>query len=92
MKHKYFILSCLLLLSQTSAAKNQAQEAASQSLPAVTIYLDINVLSRKHRAAKKMTELHQQFAKEGYELLTINPYSENGDLQGFYISYKKSVN
>ena len=68
--------------------KNEAEVAREQNLAAITVYVDISVASRKNRAATKMTKLHQQFAKQGYELAGINIYSENGDLQGFFVSYK----
>ncbi|MFC3193310.1 hypothetical protein ACFODZ_03535 [Marinicella sediminis] len=92
---KLLLSSLFTLLCLTSApvlAKNEAQEAAQKGLKAVTVYLDVNLIARKHRAAKNLTELHQEFAAYGYELIQVNPYTENSDLQGFYVSYKKAAN
>lgn len=86
------LLSVLLFtmsFSLTSFAKqNQAQLARAQNLSAVTVYVDISGFSRKKRAAQKLTKLHQMFAKEGYELISVEVYTENADLQGFFVSYR----
>ena len=66
-----------------------AAETAAKDLPAITVFWDVNLFSRKKLAAKNITELHQAFNAKGYDLLTINTYTENSDLQGFFISYKK---
>lgn len=78
----------ILFSTQAIARKNEAQKARAQNLLAVTVFVDITALTRKNMAAKKMTKLHQQFADQGYELLSINTYTENGDLEGFFVSYK----
>ena len=53
----------------------------------LTIYMDISVMSRKHRAAKRMTALHKEHFAQGWTVVDIDPYIENGDLQGFFITY-----
>jgi hypothetical protein len=78
-----------LIFSCTIVAKTSAKEAAEQNLVAVTIFVDVNQLTRKNLAAKKMTRLHNEFAAEGYELVSVDIYTENGDLEGFFVSYKK---
>ncbi len=87
------IKSCLvlagLLVSFSLMAKISAKEAAEKGLTAITIFLDVNKLTRKNLAAKKMTRSHNEFAAEGFELLSVFPYNENGDLEGFFLSYKK---
>lgn len=86
-----FVLLILAVLSFNVEAKrlNAAQKAKMGNLSAVTIFVDITSISRKKLAASKMTKLHQQFALEGYELLSVETYTENGDLEGFFVSYKK---
>ncbi|MEW5765884.1 MAG: hypothetical protein ACOYXN_02405 [Acidobacteriota bacterium] len=54
-----------------------------------TVFLDISVLGRKTRAADKMNELHARMAAEGYTVVSVAPYDENGDLQGFFLTYVK---
>ncbi len=86
------MMTCLMISFAGWANPNPqklAAETAEKDLAAITVYWDVNLFSRKKLAAKNMTELHQAFSDQGYELLTINPYTENSDLQGFFISYKK---
>ena len=78
-----------LMLSNTTLAKNAAEEASQKSLQAVTIFIDVNKFTRRTLAAKKMTESHNEFAAHGFELIGVSPYTENGDLEGFFVSYKK---
>ena len=72
-----FIL--LLLVVSPTSAKTDAAEAAEKSLTAVTVFMDVNKLTRKNLAANKMTKIHQEFAAYGYELVAVNIYTENGD-------------
>ncbi len=58
----YIALISILLVAVPVAAKTSAKEAAEQSLAAVTIFMDVNKLTRKNIAAKNMTESHQDFA------------------------------
>jgi hypothetical protein len=84
-------ISLFCLTATTALAKNQAREAAANGLLDVTVYHDVNLLARKHQAAENLTELHADFAAYGYRLLNLSPYIENGDLQGFYVSYQKTA-
>ncbi|MBL4659224.1 MAG: hypothetical protein JKY19_02630 [Alcanivoracaceae bacterium] len=90
--YKFIIMLILLSLvtnNVSAKSKNAAQKARKNNLSAVTVFMDISIISRKNNAAKKLTKLHSEFANEGYELLSIEVYTENGDLQGFYVSYKQ---
>ncbi len=86
-----FIFTLMLTISYTPsvAAETEAEKAAKAGLEAVTIFIDISRFSRKNGAARKMTESHQDFARFGYLLLAVNVYTENGDLEGFFVSYRK---
>jgi hypothetical protein len=52
-----------------------------------TVWVDISGLNRKNGAADKMTKLHQEMARQGYSLVGVAVYTENGDLEGFFCSY-----
>lgn len=90
----YKFTTCLImmhfLLSTDLHAKSPATEAVEESLAAVTVFIDITKLTRKHSAARKMTKSHQEFGQLGYELVDVSPYTENGDLEGFFVSYKRA--
>ncbi len=85
----WYLTATLLWLSGTALAKVDGEEAAAKNLSAVTVFVDVNKLNRKNLAAKKMTAMHQDFAQYGYRLVGISPYNENGDLEGFFVSYQK---
>lgn len=77
--------AAVIILAQSAPAPSPAVKGRQ----ALTIYMDISVVGRKHGAADKMTKLHGEKAAEGYTLVDVEPYTENGDLQGFYVSYVK---
>lgn len=91
--HKFItsLLIGLIIISHTNSvhAKTEAEKAAKDDLQAVTIFVDISRFNRKNGAARKMTESHQEFAQYGYGLVSVNVYTENGDLEGFFVSYRK---
>lgn len=66
-----------------------AQEAAAANLPAVTIWIDASWGFRNQGAANNLTKSHSAFAARGYKVLSVQPYIENGDLQGFFVTYQK---
>ena len=66
-----------------------AQEAAAANLPAVTIWIDASWGFRNQGAANNLTKAHSAFAMHGYKVASVQPYIENGDLQGFFVTYQK---
>ena len=67
-----------------------AEEAARANLSAVTIWVDASWGFRNQGAANSLSKAHQAFAARGYKVLSVEPYIENGDLQGFFVTYQKS--
>jgi hypothetical protein len=93
-------LAVLLALAALSATPAQAalfakkpevsaQEAAAANLPAVTIWVDASWGFRNQGAANNLTKAHSAFAQQGYKVQSVQPYIENGDLQGFFVTYQK---
>ena len=74
--------------AQTFAGKKE-EATAFKGRVAKTVFLDISVFGRRDRAAKRMTELHQEHAHDGWTLQDVSIYTENGDLEGFFITYVK---
>lgn len=90
MSRRILTLAVVLLWAFAGAA--WAEKASDKEKPVkpgagLTIYLDISIASRKHRAAKKMTALHKKHYDQGWTVVDVDPYIENGDLQGFFITY-----
>lgn len=72
--------------TSTEVAADEKNEIAHPGA-GMTIYMDISVMGRKKRAAKRMTELHAEQFENGWRVIDVEPYIENGDLQGFFVTY-----
>ena len=69
--------------------EKSAEEAARANLAAVTIWVDASWGFRNQGAANSLSKAHQAFASRGYKVVDVAPYIENGDLQGFFVTYEK---
>ncbi len=84
-----------LSLYCSSAFTQETEQAALSTDPAmsceqaITIFHDVSGFGRKDRAAEKMTERHDEMALEGWRYAGMVIYTENGDLEGFYVSYTR---
>ncbi|MEH6419812.1 hypothetical protein [Pseudomonas sp. CGJS7] len=66
-----------------------AQEAVAKNLRAVTLWVDATWGFRNQGAANALSRAHQAFTTRGYDVVSVEPYIENGDLQGFFVTYQK---
>lgn len=66
-----------------------ADDAVTQRLRAVTVWVDASWGFRNQGAANALSRAHQAFTTRGYDVLSVEPYIENGDLQGFFVTYQK---
>lgn len=66
-----------------------AQEAVAKDLRAVTLWVDASWGFRNQGAANNLSRAHQAFTTRGYNVVSVEPYIENGDLQGFFVTYQK---
>ncbi|HSM11999.1 MAG TPA: hypothetical protein VK827_10585 [Lysobacter sp.] len=66
-----------------------AQEAVQANMQSVTIWVDASWGFRNQGAANSLNRAHEAFATRGYRVLSVEPYIENGDLQGFFVTYQK---
>ncbi len=55
----------------------------------VTIYLDTDFGSRKKRAARMLSKSHREFAEKGYRFVDLQIYIEDGDQEGFFVTYTR---
>ena len=55
----------------------------------MTIWVDATWGFRNQGAANDLTRAHAAFAARGYKVVSVQPYIENGDLQGFFVTYQK---
>jgi hypothetical protein len=68
------------------AAKAAAAERADAGY---TVYVDITFGMRKDSAAAELNDVHAAFAARGFEPVAVTSHEENGDLQGFFVTYRR---
>ena len=90
---KHLLLAFALLIATPVAAAADLEAIATQaqatSQPAVTVWIASTWGFRKSAAAKELNEAHRVFGAHGYEVMSVEPYIENGDLQGFFVTYRR---
>ena len=92
---KLLLIAMFMLALPAQAAlfgkspEKSAAEAAAASMSAVTIWIDASWGFRNQGAANNLSKAHQAFAARGYKVVSVEPYIENGDLQGFFVTYQK---
>ena len=69
--------------------EKSAAEAAAANLSAVTVWIDASWGFRNQGAANNLSKAHQSLTQHGYKVVSVEPYIENGDLQGFFVTYQK---
>jgi hypothetical protein len=66
-----------------------ATEAQATGQPAITVWVASTWGFRTEGSATKLNEAHRVFAQHGYEVVSVEPYIENGDLEGFFVTYRR---
>jgi hypothetical protein len=92
MKHLLLALALLTATPVAAAADLEAiaTQAHASSQPAVTVWIASTWGFRKSAAAKDLNEAHRVFGAHGYEVVSVEPYIENSDLQGFFVTYRRT--
>ena len=67
----------------------QAERAVADRLNSVTVFVDADWGGREDGAARELTKAHAAFAPRGFEVIDIEAYTENGDLEGFFVTYRR---
>lgn len=75
-----------------AASHIPSARAGDPAVPAdtVTVFVDAHFGMREKGAAEALTRSHSNFAAKGYRFASLAPYDENGDLQGFFVTYTRS--
>ncbi len=64
-------------------------EAACQEV--ITIFRDSSRFSRRGGGARNMSEKHDEYTKGGWRFEDMETYIENGDLEGFFLTYSRDT-
>ena len=68
---------------------DDAAAAASSGAAGYTIYVDVTFGMRKSAAARELSDAHRAFSDRGFEPVAVTAHEENGDLQGFFVTYRR---
>ena len=86
-----FSFYCSSAFAQEAEQAALAPESSMDCEQAITVFHDISGFGRKDRAAERMTERHDEMALSGWRFAGMEIYTENGDLEGFFVSYTRAA-
>lgn len=69
------------------AAEAPVPVSAVAAAKATTVFVDANFGARKSSAAKALSRKHEEMEAQGWRFAHLAPYTENGDLVGFFVTY-----
>ena len=84
------IVTCLALSAAPARAADDA--VGSQACPATeawTVFVADATFRRQDGSAKRITQTHRDAENQGWQYKDMEAYTENGDLQGFFITYTR---
>lgn len=84
-------LGSLALADEDQQYLGPANAAGSPCQESITVFQDVSRLGRRDGAAKNMTEKHAEMARSGWRFADMEVYVENGDLEGFFLTYTRSA-
>ena len=90
--NKLLLALVLFAFAAVAAAhdlEKTAAEAQASAQPAVTVWIASTWGFRKQGSAKDLNDAHRIFGAHGYEVVSVESYVENGDLQGFFVTYRR---
>ena len=82
-------LWALASIAHAASLDEIAAEAQASQAPAVTVWVASTWGLRKQGSAKDLNEAHRVFAARGFEVVSVESYIENGDLEGFFVTYRR---
>jgi hypothetical protein len=83
------LLATIFLSSPALAAKDEDKPKGCPERIASTIFVADKTGSRQGGSAKKISETHRTAQAQGWTFDEMQIYIEDGDLQGFFITYTK---
>lgn len=71
------------------AAAATAAAAPAGWTKATTVFVNTVLGSRTGGSAKRINESHAEMEAKGWRFMSLETYTENGDLVGFFVTYVK---
>lgn len=79
-----------MVLAQSGPLSAQSGPSATCQ-ESKTIFRDVSRFSRKNNGAQNMTKKHNEFTQDGWWFVDMETYIENGDLEGFFLTYSRNI-
>lgn len=95
MRKLFFLILLMALTGNTAFAQKDDADAATPGpqkcarMQASTVFIPDKAVSRKKGSAGKLTESHRNAEKQGWDFDEMSIYIEDGDLQGFFVTYTR---
>ena len=90
MKNPLIFATALLLLGGQVQAREEAEAPKRCSeIIAQTVFVPDKTGSRQKGSAKALSESHDNAEAQGWNFEDLDVYIEDGDLQGFFVTYTK---
>ena len=96
MRKVAFSVLLFVFVSNISFAQKDDADAATPGpkkcprLQASTVFVADKTGSRHKGTADKITKSHKNAESQGWDFDELSVYTENGDLQGFFITYTRT--
>jgi len=81
------VLTAVLAMPFTMAEQHDANHPSNCTTQSVTVFQDVAAMNRRKGAGQNLTELHQKYEAMGYDFADLEIYIEDGDLEGFFVTY-----
>ena len=95
MRHLVFSILAFALTSNIALAQKDDADAATpgpekcSKMQASTVFIPDKAGSRQKGSAGNLTESHRNAEKQGWDFDEMAIYIEDGDLQGFFVTYTR---
>ena len=96
MRNLIFSLLTLALTGNVALAQKDDADAATPGpekcakQQASTVFIPDKAGNRQNGSAGKLTESHRNAEKQGWNFDEMSIYIEDGDLQGFFVTYTRT--
>ena len=90
----YLTKTAICLVALMGASSVIAQEATKEAdcemvKRALTVFQDVSAMNRRKGAGQNLTELHEKHEAIGWSFDDLEIYIEDGDLEGFFVTYSR---
>jgi hypothetical protein len=94
MKNLLIVLMAFALAGTAMASDDEkdgaeAGPAVCPETQATTVFVKDKTGSRDTGSAERLTETHRQVEGKGWSFSDLEPYIEDGDLKGFFVTYTR---